>query len=47
MTIILVDIAEQPAYLMERIDITPNLIPEEHIFETFEEFVEWIKNGNE
>ena len=41
--ILLVDPLEQPLYMMERIDIIPNLIPEEYIFETFEECLNFIK----
>lgn len=39
----------QPRYMMERIDIIPDFIPEEHIFETFDDCVDWVKeniNGN-
>ncbi len=35
----------QPRYMMERIDIIPDFIPEEHIFETFDECVAWIKEN--
>ena len=41
--ILLVNIIEQPRYLMERIDIIPDLIPEEQIFGTFKEAINWIK----
>jgi len=43
--ILLVKIIEQPRYMMERIDIIPDLIPEEQIFETFEDCLVWIKNN--
>lgn len=43
--IILVGIDQQPRYMMERIDIIPDLIPEEHIFTDFTSSLEWmIKN---
>ncbi len=41
-TVILVDILDQPRYMMERIDIIPDLIPEEHIFDDFESCLLWI-----
>jgi SulP family sulfate permease len=43
--VLLVDIQEQPRYLMERIDIIPDLIHEEHIFEDFHTCVEWIRTN--
>lgn len=42
-TILLVDILNQPRYMLERIDIIPDLIPEEQIFETFDECIAWVK----
>jgi SulP family sulfate permease len=42
-TVLLVDIIEQPRYMMERIDIIPDLITEEHIFEDFKKCLSWIK----
>jgi len=41
--VLLVNIIEQPRYLMERIDIIPDLIPEEQIFDNFNECTAWIK----
>ena len=41
--VLLVDVLEQPRYMMERIDIIPDLIPEEHIFQTFDECITWVK----
>ena len=43
--VLLVNIIEQPRYLMERIDIIPDLIPEEQIFRTFKESINWIKEN--
>jgi len=34
----------QPKYMMERIDIIPNLIPEEFIFADFKACLQWVKN---
>ncbi|NAS12482.1 SulP family inorganic anion transporter [Poritiphilus flavus] len=44
-TTLLVDVLEQPQYMMERIDIIPDLIPREHIFDNFEDCVRWIKQN--
>ena len=42
-TVLLVDIIEQPRYLLERIDIIPDLVSKDQIFNTFDECIEWIK----
>ena len=42
-TILLVGLMKQPKYMMERIDIIPDLIPREHLFSNFKECVKWIK----
>ncbi len=41
--ILAVDLQKQPEYMMERIDIIPDLIPEECIFDNFKECLSWIK----
>jgi SulP family sulfate permease len=38
-----VNVLDQPRYMMERIDIIPDLVPLEHIFENFKECVRWIE----
>ena len=43
--IVLVDVLEQPKYLLERIDIIPDLVPKDHIFNNFEESLIWIKEN--
>ena len=43
--VLFVDLLEQPRYLMERIDIIPDFVPETHIFDTFDECVDWINNN--
>ncbi len=43
-TVLFVDLQRQPRYMMERIDIIPDFIPEEHIFEDFDHCTTWIKN---
>jgi len=43
--VLLVDVLKQPKYMMERIDIIPDLIPEEHIFKNFKECLGWIKQN--
>ncbi len=39
---LLVNVQEQPRYMMERIDVIPDLIDEEHIFDDFEQALKWI-----
>ena len=41
--VLFVDVLRQPRYMMERVDVIPDLIPEEHIFDTFEDCLEWVK----
>ncbi len=41
--VLLVNVIEQPRYLLEKIDIIPDLVPKEQIFNTFDECIEWIK----
>ena len=43
--ILLVNIIEQPRYMMERIDIIPDLISEEQIFNSSEDCITSIKNS--
>ncbi len=40
--VLIVDIQTHPLYLMKSIDIIPDLIPEEHIFNSFKECTSWI-----
>lgn len=42
-TVLLVGLIKQPRYMMERIDIIPDLIPKEHLFTTFKDCISWIK----
>jgi len=44
-TILIVHIREQPRYLMERIDIIPDLVPEELVFEDIETCFDWIQKN--
>jgi SulP family sulfate permease len=41
--VLFVDLLIQPRYMMERVDVIPGLIPEEHIFKSFQECTQWIK----
>jgi SulP family sulfate permease len=41
--VVFVDVQNQPKYMMEGIDIIPDLIPEEHIFDSFNDCLMWIK----
>ncbi len=43
--VLLVDIQKQPLYLMKSIDIVPDLIPEAHIFSSFNECTKWISEN--
>ncbi|PWK20452.1 SulP family inorganic anion transporter [Xanthomarina spongicola] len=43
MNILIVGLLNQPRYLMERIDIIPDLIPEEHLFDNFNDCLKWVK----
>lgn len=43
--VLLVSILEQPKYMMERIDIIPDLIPKDQIFGSFNEALIWIKEN--
>ncbi len=44
--ILLVNVLKQPKYLLERIDIIPDLVPKEQLFTSFQESLNWI-NKNE
>lgn len=41
--VLFVGLLKQPRYMMERIDIIPDLIPKEHIFSNFKDCLAWIK----
>ncbi len=43
--VLLVNIIDQPKYLLERIDIIPDLIPREHLFKNFKSCLKWIKKN--
>jgi SulP family sulfate permease len=43
--VLYVNLLKQPRYMMERIDIIPDFIPNEHIFKNFEECLIWIKQN--
>jgi SulP family sulfate permease len=43
--VLLVDVLEQPKYMLERIDIIPDLIPEEYIFDNFDDCTKWVKKN--
>ena len=44
-TVLLVNTLEQPKYMMERIDIIPDLIPKEHLFDDFNSCMVWVKEN--
>ncbi len=41
--VLLVNPIEQPLYMLERIDIIPDLIPKAHVFDSFHQCLDWIK----
>jgi len=41
-TVLMVGLQEQPQYLMERIDIIPDLVPKEKIFNKFADCMQWL-----
>jgi SulP family sulfate permease len=43
--VLLVDVLKQPRYMMERIDIIPDLVPKDQIFETFKQCLVWINEN--
>ncbi|WP_296380262.1 SulP family inorganic anion transporter [Winogradskyella sp.] len=45
--VLFVGLLKQPRYMMERIDIIPDFIPNEHIFEDFKSCLQWIKTNVE
>ena len=45
-TVLFVGLPEQPRYLMEGIDIIPELVPEDQIFASFKSCMHWIRENN-
>lgn len=43
--VLFVNLLKQPRYMMERIDIIPDFIPEDHIFKSFKKCLTWIKQN--
>ena len=43
--VLFVDLLNQPRYMMERIDIIPDFIPNDHIFDSFDDCLVWVKNN--
>lgn len=43
--VLLVGILDQPRLMMERIDIIPDLIPEEHVFKNFDDCLQWVQKN--
>lgn len=41
--ILLVNIQQQPLYLLEKVDIIPDLIPRDQIFKTYDDCLAWVK----
>lgn len=45
--VLFVGLLKQPRYMMERIDIIPDFIPNEHVFKDFKTCLQWIKTNIE
>jgi len=45
--VVFTGLMKQPRYMMERIDIIPDLVSNEHIFDDFNQCTSWIKNNVE
>ncbi|MEZ5004154.1 MAG: SulP family inorganic anion transporter [Chitinophagales bacterium] len=43
--VVFVGLVEQPKYMLERIDIIPDLVPEDQLFENFDDCLQWV-NAN-
>lgn len=43
--VLLTGLLEQPKYMLERIDIIPDLIPKEQLFDSFKDCLVWIKEN--
>lgn len=43
--VLLVDVLKQPRYMLERIDIIPDLIQEAYIFKDFDSCLVWVKQN--
>lgn len=43
--VLIVDVLEQPRYMMERIGIIPDLVSKNHIFKTFSSCLDWVKQN--
>lgn len=43
--VLLTGLMDQPKYMMERIDIIPDLIANEYIFDSFKECTDWVKKN--
>ena len=39
------EVLEQPRYMLERVDLIPDLIPKEHIFNDFDSCLIWVKEN--
>ena len=43
--VLFVDMLKQPRYMLERIDIIPDLVPKDQIFESIKDCLIWIKEN--
>ena len=42
--VLFVDLQKQPRYMLERVNMIPKLISEEHVFENFKSCLQWVKD---
>ena len=45
-TVLFVHPQQQPRFMMERIDIIPDLVGEDKIFEEFDACIQWLKKNS-
>ena len=43
--VLFVEVLKQPRYMLERIDIIPDLVPKDQIFESIKDCLIWIKEN--
>ena len=46
-TVLFIGVVNQPRYMMERIDIIPDVVPEEHIFADINSCIAWLNDNVE
>ena len=44
-TVLMVDVPKRSRYMLERMDIIPDLVKKENVFDNISDCLEWIKNN--